>query len=543
MIAVEGPIPETGPAAEPFQPGPIQDRTRLGLRSAGRPWLKARRLGTKASASMVLVTLLATLGGSGGLFDGGAPLSLQSRATSFHQRLDLMRAQGIPGFDLAALEQEWAYTQANKFMGVATVFWLPGASAMLDRWQAQAAAIWARDLTLYRAAAVAADHNLHLALGTESLVERKDRINALAMAATPAEFTALRASWDLEARLIPIDERIAAATGALANQALQAKNLGIRSDPSADSLARADLYSKMQAEERIGRAEFLTRNLVAVGADLQGRLDAAVITQQALTHATDQINTASLYGIDLSSYQPRIDLNRGAYANVATVAEFNGITGDLNQIASVADNAVYAAISATHIISGVAFYYQNRSLSCEEAATSMALTHQGIYVSQDQILAELGADRRGMYVDGNGRVRWGNPYQTFVGNVNGSESNYTGYGTFYPPLVRIAQAHGARILAYGSMSAATIYARLIAGHPVVVFATWDWAWHPRRDYLSYDGQWIPWIGPYYASHVYTAVGVSPGAVLINDPLRGQYWVGKADFEASYSDFNEAIVFA
>jgi len=200
-------------------------------------------------------------------------------------------------------------------------------------------------------------------------------------------------------------------------------------------------------------------------------------------------------------------------------------------------------MSTTHVISGVSFIYQNHPLSCEEAATSMAMTHQGIYVSQDQILAELGADRRAMYVDGAGRVRWGNPYQTFVGNVNGSESNYTGYGTFYPPLVRIAQAHGAKILAYGSMNAATIYARLIAGHPVVVFATWDWAWHPRRDYLSYDGQWIPWIGPLVSSHVYTAVGVSPTAVLVNDPIRGQYWVSKGAFEASYSDFNEAIVFA
>ena len=151
---------------------------------------------------------------------------------------------------------------------------------------------------------------------------------------------------------------------------------------------------------------------------------------------------------------------------------------------------------------------------------------EGIYVSQDQILAELGADRRPMYVDGAGRVRWGNPYQTFVGNVNGSESNYTGFGTFYPPLVRIAKAHGANILAYGSMSADTIYARVIAGHPVVAFATWDWAWHPRRDYLSFDGQWVPWIGPYYASHVYTVVGVSPGSVLINDPIRGQYWISK-----------------
>jgi uncharacterized protein YvpB len=148
-----------------------------------------------------------------------------------------------------------------------------------------------------------------------------------------------------------------------------------------------------------------------------------------------------------------------------------------------------------------------------------------------------------MYVDANGRVRWGNAYETFVGNVNGSESNYTGLGTFYPPLVRVARAHGANVLAYGSMSAATIYARVIAGHPVVAFATWDWRWHPRRDYLSFDGQWIPWIGPVYASHVYAVVGVSPSQVLVNDPIRGQYWVSKGAFEAGYSDFQEAIVFA
>jgi uncharacterized protein YvpB len=492
---------------------------------------------------MLLVTLVATLGGSGGLFDGGVPLSLQTRSTVFHQRLDLMRAQGIPEYDLASLEQEWAYYQGTKFMGVATPFWLPGASAMLDRWEARAAAIWARDLSLYRAGAVAADQNLHRALGTEPSINRKDRLDAVALATTPAEFVTLRANWDLETRLIPVDQRIALATGALANQSLQAKSLGIRSDPSADSLARADLYSQMQPEERIARAELLIRNLDAVGADLQGRLNAAAVTHQAFTHAADQINAASLYGIDLSSYQPRIDGNREAYAGAATAAEFNRITGDLNQITSTADNAIYAALSATHIISGVAFIYQNHPLSCEEAATSMALTHQGIYVSQDQILAELGADRRAMYVDSSGRVRWGNPYQTFVGNVNGSEYNLTGYGTYWPPLVRIAKAHGARLIAYGSMSAATIYARLIAGHPVVVFATWDWAWHPRHDYLSFDGQWIPFIGPYAASHVYTAVGVSAGSVLINDPLRGQYWVGKGAFEAAYSDFNEAIVFA
>jgi hypothetical protein len=43
--------------------------------------------------------------------------------------------------------------------------------------------------------------------------------------------------------------------------------------------------------------------------------------------------------------------------------------------------------------------------------------------------------------------------------------------------------------------------------------------------------------------VYVVVGVSPSSVLVNDPIRGQYWISKAAFEAGYSDFQEAIVFA
>jgi uncharacterized protein YvpB len=173
----------------------------------------------------------------------------------------------------------------------------------------------------------------------------------------------------------------------------------------------------------------------------------------------------------------------------------------------------------------------------------MALTHQGIYVSQDQILQEMGADTRPAYVDGNGTVRWGNPYEQFVGNVNGSEHNYTGYQANYPPLVRVARAHGASVIAAGPMSAETIYANVIANHPVVAYATWDWLRDPRNDYLSFDGQWIPWVGPNRDAHVYTVVGVSPWSVLVNDPIRGQYWVSKGTFEAAYSTFSEAIIFA
>jgi uncharacterized protein YvpB len=544
MIAVEQPpAPATRPVEPEQAPEPAGKQPSARARRV-RAWALQLPSGGSGGVAIVLtVALLAATAGGGGLLDGRIAFDLQSRAAAAHQQWAAMRADGIPDSDLAVLEQEWIYSQKVKFLGVGTLFWWPGASGIVDGWQSQSAAIYARDLVQYRARAVASDASLHAALGTEPFVQRKARLDALALATRPDEYAALGSDWSLETKLVPIDRNIASAAGALVSQLVQATNLGIRSDPGPAVITRAGDYAALGALERMARAEFLTRALISTRNDLQARLDAAGVAQQAFGNAADQVSGASLYGIAVGALQARIDANRAAYGNAVTVAEFAQITGDVNQVAAAADSAINVALSQTHVISGVTFYYQDHPLSCEEAATSMALSHQGISLSQDQILAELGADRRGEYVDSSGRVRWGNPYETFVGNVNGSESNFTGYGTYYPPLVRIARAHGASIIAYGSMSAATIYARVIAGHPVVAFATWDWAWHPRHDYLSFDGQWIPFIGPYNASHVYTVVGVSPSSVLINDPIRGQYWISKGSFQAGYSDFNEAIVFA
>jgi uncharacterized protein YvpB len=542
MIALERPAPAPPPVEPEAVPEPPETQP-AGRSRRLRAWAVQVPSGGSRVAILLTVALLAGTAGGGGILEGRIAVDLQARAAAVHQHWAAMRADGIPDSDLAVLEQEWIYSQKVKFLGVGTVFWWPGASGIVDQWQAQSTAIYGRDLVRYKARAVAADESLHAALGTEPFAQRKARRDALAAATRPDELAALGSDWSLETKLVPIDRNIASAAGALATQLAQASSLGIQSDPGPAVMTRAGDYSALGALDRMARAEFLTRALISTRKDLQGRLDAAGVTQQAFSHAGNEIDVASLYGIDLTGLQARVNSNRAAYGNASTVAEFNSITGDLNQVAAAADGAVNVVLSQTHIISGVAFYYQDHPLSCEEAATSMALTHQGINLSQDQILAELGADRRGEYVDSAGRVRWGNPYETFVGNVNGSESNFTGYGTYYPPLVRIARAHGARIIAYGSMSAATIYARVIAGHPVVAFATWDWAWHPRHDYLSFDGQWIPFIGPYNASHVYTVVGVSPSSVLINDPIRGQYWISKGSFQAGYSDFNEAIVFA
>jgi uncharacterized protein YvpB len=530
VIAVEREQPAASVQARPPRP------RLLSLPPRRTPWP------LRPLAGLIVLAVVSSLGG-GGVLDSASSYVLQARAQALNDRWSYMRVNGIPDADLASLRQEYAMTQASIVVGAGGVFWLPGGADTIVRWQAETDAIWARDLSLFRAQALQAEQTLHLALAPETFAQRKPRLETFAGAVTPLDFATLRDDWSIEARLVPVDRRIASIASAVVDQTQQANHLGIRSDPAAATLGRADQYANLGPQERMARAEFLTRNLLALQGNLKDRIGAATVTQADIQKAADESAAADLYGIDVSAFQGRIANDRVLYANAVTVGEFQSVSVDAQQVTAASDHAINVVASQTHVISGVTFIYQNHPLSCEEAATSMALTHQGISLSQDQILAEIGADRRPMYVDSAGRVRWGNPYETFVGNVNGSESNYTGFGTYYPPLVRVARAHGARILAYGSMSAGTIYARVIAGHPVVAFSTWDWQWHPRRDYLSFGGQWIPWIGPVYASHVYTVVGVSPSQVLVNDPIRGQYWISKAAFEAGYSDFQEAIVFA
>jgi len=511
----------------------------VGQRSAAQAWGRLRQ----AAAVVAIGALLAGLGMVGTFSPGGA-FALEAKASALDARWSQMELRGVPSADLAALRQESANAQKTRILAVASVFWWPDAGAIIDRWQVQTDAIWARNISLDRSTALTAEARLHQALGAEPSVQRKERLAALTQASTPADFLTLRFNWDLETKMVPIDQAVAAAVGTVIALTAQAGAIGILSDPASTVLADANRYTFGEAPARAARSGPLMAEMTALQEDLRARVDAATTARAGFGAANYWISMASAYSVNVSGYQAQVDSDLRAYATATTAAQFNVITSNLNQIASAMDSAYHAAVaSASHIVYGVQIYYQSHSLSCEETATSMALTHQGIYLSQDQILAEMGADTRGMYVDGSGTVRWGNPYLSFVGNVNGSEHNYTGYQANYPPLVRVARAHGASVLAAGPMSAETIYANIISNHPVVVYATWDWGWHPRHDYLSFDGQWIPWIGPANDAHVYTAIGVNPWSVLVNDPIRGQYWVSKAAFEAAYSVFGEAIVFA
>jgi uncharacterized protein YvpB len=502
-------------------------------------------------------TVLITVGGSGVLVFSGSPFVMQSKAVALQARWIEMIGQGVPPSDLAALQHEWAGAQATTFLAVGSVFFRPDSGAVINAWQAETDAVWGRNLNLSRSRAVSSSENLRLALGVEPSQQRRDRAVALENASTPNEYQRLSSDWDVAVILVPINRDIATLVSTIAGLSVEAKALGIVSDPARDLVAQSKAYTLEGPQTQGAHAAFLLKDLTVSERDIRARLAAAAITKAGYAPVASQLSLVRSYGVNVKKYQARVTANHAAYATATTVAQFTALTADLSAIRAKAHHAGLVALAAmhsatgdtsVHIIRGVALYYQRHALSCEETSTSMGLVHQGLHISQDQILARLGVDNTPARLVNGYVVRWGDPDRAFVGNVNGSENNYTGQQANPKALVRVLNSYGAKIIEWSEpgvgpnvISAQEIYKQVVAGHPVVAYATWDWNWHRIYYYRSEDGNRVPLISP-ADDHVYLVVGVSATRVLINDPIRGQYWVSKGAFNASY-EFGMAIVLA
>src|ERR1700682_660360 len=186
---------------------------------------------------------------------------------------------------------------------------------------------------------------------------------------------------------------------------------------------------------------------------------------------------------------------------------------------------------------------QTMVLDCETAALQMGLATYGYNYSQTTLFAREVVDARPPVMGPNHTgLKWGDPYTNFVGNVNGSDWTPTGYGVYYPVILKMAQDIGLTN-AYGGegMSAATIYRALSTGHAVEVWIETNWTRPGVSTWTAWDGRTVRYS---YAEHAVTLSGVSPTQVRVNDPLHGtQYWVSKTTFETSWADFNNmAVVF-
>src|SRR5258708_33105971 len=91
-------------------------------------------LNNKIYAVFLVVAVFATIDG-GWLFDTGSGLGLQARGAALHAYWALMRAEGVPGEELAQLDEEWAQTQGTMVLGAGASLGRPGASGLRNRGQ------------------------------------------------------------------------------------------------------------------------------------------------------------------------------------------------------------------------------------------------------------------------------------------------------------------------------------------------------------------------------------------------------------------------
>ena len=249
------------------------------------------------------------------------------------------------------------------------------------------------------------------------------------------------------------------------------------------------------------------------------------------------------YGAGVSPYWSGYS-DWGAWDILRDVALINPTnpTASSQPMSAAATSRITGATTLNYTMS-VPLIAQSHNLDCESAALRMALLAKGVDRSENWILAQMGADLRRAVMDQFGDVlRWGDPYVTFVGNVNGLEYNGTGYGVYYPPIAMAAGRAGQWTLAKEGWNPHDLYVEAASGNPAVVWLPVYGYWQTAmRTWTAWDGRQIRYT---LVEHAMTLIGVNAAAktVTLNDPNRGFVrTVSMADFEAAFAKFNNMAV--
>jgi uncharacterized protein YvpB len=284
--------------------------------------------------------------------------------------------------------------------------------------------------------------------------------------------------------------------------------------------------------QRIGAAGLLA-TLAATGvvALTDAHADATATTPAATVPSTTSVTTAGS-----SPSSAPAGRAPAATAAPATQTPAPAPSASPSPTGSVAAAAIHTNSIATPAIT------QQYSLDCESAALQAALAARGTTVSQDWILSVMGADTRPAVLDASGNVvQWGNPFTTFVGNVNGSEPAATGYGVYYGPIAAAAQAAGHTVVAGTGISPTTVYEALSDGYPVVIWTDTTFTAVPTSTWTAWDGTAVPYA---VGEHAVTLTGIDVAAqtVTLLDVEYGTFHTfSMAQFTSFWSTFGNMAV--
>lgn len=176
-------------------------------------------------------------------------------------------------------------------------------------------------------------------------------------------------------------------------------------------------------------------------------------------------------------------------------------------------------------------YQQIDISSCEAAAAHIAMQMSGVSVPEQQLIDELPMDRRSPIYDRSGAViRWGDPYQDFVGDITRGDSwPLVGYGVYAPPILSLLHRHGLDG-SYGGahMTVDEVRRAIDAGHPVIVWipklSLYSWPSTLVRHYWqTWDGRTVPWTRQ---EHAQVVVGYDATGFYLDNPDYQRYSGGQ-----------------
>lgn len=180
--------------------------------------------------------------------------------------------------------------------------------------------------------------------------------------------------------------------------------------------------------------------------------------------------------------------------------------------------------------------HQSLPLDCEAAALAVALQTRGFGLTQAWVFAQLPKQPQRAVVSRGHPVAWGDPYSAFVGNVDGSETSYTGYGVYYPPIAAVAARAGAQTDARTGWTISAIEQEIQLGHPVVVWTNFNFGYSRTSTWSAWDGRVIPYTTE---EHAVTVIGFNSvaGTITVVDVGVGlRRTLSDAQFTAAIATF-------
>lgn len=193
------------------------------------------------------------------------------------------------------------------------------------------------------------------------------------------------------------------------------------------------------------------------------------------------------------------------------------------------------------LVLDVARYAQTHPASCESASTHATVKYFGSSLTENDIIAEIGADFSPRYYDSAGNLHWGNPQEKFVGDIDSPNLYVDGYGVYNKPIKKVLDNHGfSRSISKTGWDREELLSWVRSGYPAIIWISGSWTKKTVGKMIAPDGTENPWI---YGEHAVVLRGVDPGSIYIMDVGNGShYTVSYSKFDIGFANLgNMAIV--